>query len=275
MRKLFKVGCGGLVALAVLGVTVGLIAAFSGSGVNDSPDELSGDASNESSSALSVEPSGESTAGVPDGEPATLVSIIDGDTIETSQGTVRLIGIDAPERGECGYADATGVLETTILVDETVYLDLPAGQNDQDSYGRLIRYAATEHVDDLGMLLLAEGHAVARYDSSDGYPKHPREGAYREAQRATLQNGRVITTACAKQTADAAAAAPLPAAASPSSSGNWWQQYGSCAQLKRNTAGHATGPFDVNDPAELDIYNWFAYGTGHKGDGDGDGLACE
>ncbi len=35
-------------------------------------------------------------------EPAvTIDSVVDGDTIETSAGTVRIIGIDAPERGEC------------------------------------------------------------------------------------------------------------------------------------------------------------------------------
>lgn len=31
----------------------------------------------------------------------TLVAVVDGDTIETSAGTVRLVGIDAPEHGEC------------------------------------------------------------------------------------------------------------------------------------------------------------------------------
>jgi len=25
----------------------------------------------------------------------------------------------------------------------------------------------------------------------------------------------------------------------------------------------------------VEIYNWFQFGTGYRGDGDGDGLACE
>ena len=55
----------------------------------------------------------------------------------------------------------------------------------------------------------------------------------------------------------------------------WWLQYPSCSKLKKNTVGDPKGPFSVDDPAEVDIYNWFQYGTGHSGDGDGDGLACE
>lgn len=31
---------------------------------------------------------------------------MDGDTLTTDAGTIRLIGIDTPERGECGHAEA-------------------------------------------------------------------------------------------------------------------------------------------------------------------------
>ena len=55
----------------------------------------------------------------------------------------------------------------------------------------------------------------------------------------------------------------------------WWKQHSSCKKLKQNTNGHPTGPFDRDDPEEAAIYNWFAYGTGHCGDEDGDGLACK
>ena len=37
----------------------------------------------------------------------------------------------------------------------------------------------------------------------------------------------------------------------------------------------ASGLWERYNPAEVDIYDWFQYGTGHRGDGDGDGLACE
>lgn len=55
----------------------------------------------------------------------------------------------------------------------------------------------------------------------------------------------------------------------------WWTRYTSCSKLKKNTAGHPTGPFRQDDPREAAIYDWFANGTGNRGDGDSDGLACE
>ncbi len=55
----------------------------------------------------------------------------------------------------------------------------------------------------------------------------------------------------------------------------WWYQYSSCTQLKKNRVGHPKGPFRESRRAEKPIYEWFAYGTGNRGDGDGDGLACE
>ena len=110
---------------------------------------------------------------------------------------------------------------------------------------------------------------VARFDSSDGYPAHPREAAYRAAQVATLgANGEVVTSACG-----GGAYAQPPA--DPQAGERWWQQYSSCASLKRSGLGHPTGPFSRSDPAQAEIYEWFAYGTGNRGDGDNDGLACE
>lgn len=42
----------------------------------------------------------------------TVTRVIDGDTLTVSDGnTVRLIGIDTPERRQCGYRDATLNLE--------------------------------------------------------------------------------------------------------------------------------------------------------------------
>ncbi|MDT0143223.1 thermonuclease family protein [Microbacterium sp. PRC9] len=199
-------------------------------------------------------------------EQITFVSVVDGDTIETSAGTVRIIGIDTPERGECGADDASGEIETQLAPGDTLTLELPAGENDQDQYGRLIRYATTTAGVDLGLLQLQGGNAVARYDSSDGYPAHPREVDYHAAQLATLgSDGSVMTVAC-----QAAAAVPPPTAV-----GGWWEQYSSCTKLKKNAVGHPTGPFNRDDPAQAEPFDWFANRTGNGGDGDGDGLACE
>ncbi|HWL61109.1 MAG TPA: thermonuclease family protein [Microbacteriaceae bacterium] len=197
----------------------------------------------------------------------TLIAIIDGDTIETSAGTVRIIGIDTPERGECGHEEASRALGRLVAPGDPIVLELPAGQNDTDRYDRLLRYVRTSSGIDLGIAQLTAGNAVARYDSRDGYPAHPSEIDYHAAQLATLAaDGSVVTTACA-------GAAPPAAVVPPEDA--WWTQYSSCTKLKQNTLGHPTGPFDRDDPEQAEIYNWFAHGTGNNGDGDGDGLACE
>lgn len=198
-------------------------------------------------------------------ESAAFVSVVDGDTITTSAGTIRLIGIDTPERGECGHDEASAAIGRLLSSGDPVTLELPAGQNDQDRHGRLIRFVTTPDGVDLGLMQLQAGNAIARYDSTDGYPAHPREAAYHAAQIATPGPDRsVITTACQN-----------PTRSTSPTSGRWWEQYTSCGQLKRNTVGDPTGPFHRDDPAEAEIYDWFAHRTGNNGDGDNDGLACE
>ena len=199
-------------------------------------------------------------------EEATFTAVVDGDTITTSAGTVRLIGIDTPERGECGHDEASAAIGRLLASGDPVTLELPEGQNDHDRHGRLIRFVTTEDGVDLGLMQLEAGNAIARYDSTDGYPAHPREAAYHAAQLATPGPDRtVITTACQ---------GPARTSASPATD-RWWAQYTSCGQLKRNTVGDPTGPFHRDDPAEAEIYDWFANRTGNAGDGDQDGLACE
>lgn len=229
-------------------------------------------------------PTATATAPTPSAPPASTVSsVIDGDTITTSEGTVRIIGIDAPERGACGHDEAAALASSLLAAGDTVVLELPAGQNAEDRHGRLLRYVDTAGGIDVGLALIEAGLAVARYDSRDGYPAHPRETTYRDSQLATLgADGTVTTVACAaaaaereaaKAAADAdaqdAASAPVPVI------DQWWSQYSSCTKLKKNVNGHPTGPFSRDNPAEAVMYDWFAFGTGNNGDGDDDGLACE
>lgn len=207
----------------------------------------------------------------PESRSARFVKVIDGDTVETSAGTIRLIGIDSPERGECGHDEASRSIGALLSAGDQVSLVLPPGQNDHDTHGRLLRYVITADGVDLGLMQLEAGNAVARYDATDGYPEHPRQAAYHAAQIASLgPDGSVVTVACGR--GPEASAAP-PGGDSPGDA--WWMQYSSCAKLKKNTAGHPTGPFRQDNPDEAAIYDWFANGTGHRGDGDGDGLACE
>lgn len=212
--------------------------------------------------------------GAADEDFVTLEWVIDGDTIETSAGRVRLIGIDTPERGECGYEEASEGIAELLADGDPLVLVLPPGQNDTDSYDRLLRYVYTSAGVDVGLAQVESGHAIARYDSRDGYPEHPYENAFHDAQIAAMDDdGDVVTLSCgAGMFAEDSGAGSVDL---ESGGDEWWTQYSSCSKLKKNTVGDPKGPFSVDDPAEVDIYNWFQYGTGHSGDGDGDGLACE
>lgn len=117
---------------------------------------------------------------VPTPEPPTqqlfyVARIVDGDTMELGNGeTVRLVGIDTPEVGECGFEAASDALAALVLGQ---YVRLTVSDENQDQYGRLLRYANIGTMD-AGLRLIKRGLAVARYDSRDGYGYHPREDLY-------------------------------------------------------------------------------------------------
>jgi endonuclease YncB( thermonuclease family) len=111
-----------------------------------------------------------------------VTEVIDGDTLDVAGGErVRLVGIDTPERGECGYARASRALERQVLGRR---VRLARSDEDRDRYGRLLRYVDVDGVD-AGLTLIRRGLAVARYDSRDGYGYHPRERRYIRADAAS------------------------------------------------------------------------------------------
>lgn len=108
--------------------------------------------------------------------------VVDGDTIVLASGrTVRLRGIDAPERNECGSDRSTRSL-TRLIAGERVRLVRDG--DDTDRYGRLLRYVDIGKTD-AGLRQIERGLAIARYDSRDGYGFHPREDPYIAADRAS------------------------------------------------------------------------------------------
>jgi endonuclease YncB( thermonuclease family) len=94
---------------------------------------------------------------------------------------VRLIGINAPERGKCGFDEAKAALSG--LIDGKQFVLVSGNtKKDTDVYGRLLRYIEIGDLD-AGFELLKSGYAVAAYDSQDEkdqYGPHDRESAYRE-----------------------------------------------------------------------------------------------
>ncbi len=107
--------------------------------------------------------------------------VVDGDTIRLKSGTyVRLIGIDTPEVGQCGYRKAKRQLNK--WVGDTARLVNPAAVDDKDTYDRLLRYVHASGRD-TGLALIRRGLAKARYDGRDGYDRHPRQHSYRKTDR--------------------------------------------------------------------------------------------
>jgi endonuclease YncB( thermonuclease family) len=113
-----------------------------------------------------------------------VVDVVDGDTVRLGNGeTVRLVGIDTPEVGECGYERAKDALTRLALHRRA---GLGPSDEDRDRYGRLLRYLDVRRdgdTVDAGLWLLRQGLTVARYDSRDGYGRHPREPGYLAADR--------------------------------------------------------------------------------------------
>jgi endonuclease YncB( thermonuclease family) len=115
---------------------------------------------------------------VPRSTSAQVLRWSDGDTVVTTRGKVRLIGIDTPELGTCGSAAAKRLAERIAPRGTRVRLVDPASVQDADRYGRQLRYVETRRVD-VGLRQITARLAVARFDGLDGYDTHPRQAQYR------------------------------------------------------------------------------------------------
>jgi len=180
-----------------------------------------------------------------------VASVVDGDTLRLADGqTIRLIGVDSPERGECGFGPATS-LTKSLTLGKRVTLGTGA-RDDRDRYGRLLRYVQVGSTD-VGLELLRAGLATARYDSRDGYGRHPRESIYVRVDDATPQR------ACRTPTPK-----PTPG---PTRTSNCDPSYpGVCI---------APPPPDL-DCADIAYRNFRVVGTDpHRFDADDDGIGCE
>ena len=107
---------------------------------------------------------------------AEVIRVIDGDTIVIAgDERVRPIGIDTPEKGQCGFEEAKQALEKLLASGPATFYS--GTTSDKDMYGRLLRYIEVEGID-VGLNLISNGFAIARYDSRDGYGPHDRENEY-------------------------------------------------------------------------------------------------
>jgi endonuclease YncB( thermonuclease family) len=188
----------------------------------------------------------------------SVTSVVDGDTLDLSDGTViRLIGIDTPERDQCGYGDATAVMAGLVTgFDITL---LPGARDDVDKYGRLLRYVEANGID-VNLAMIESGRAIARYDGRDGYGEHPRQSAYVAADEATPSLNQCVVPVAAPVPSPPAPTTPgitTPATTTPPPAAVY---YKNCTAVR--AAGAA--PIHAGDP-----------GWQTKFDADGDGVGCE
>ncbi len=85
--------------------------------------------------------------------------IIDGDTVIAEGESVRLLGIDADEKGYPCYSAAKERIEELVLNKEVKF---EADAEDMDQYGRYLRYIFLEGKN-INLQLVQEGLAVARF----------------------------------------------------------------------------------------------------------------
>lgn len=160
---------------------------------------------------------------------ATVIRWKDGDSLLTSKGEVRMIGIDTPELGRCGSYAAKRLAERLAPEGSRIRLGNPSTVKDRDGYDRLLRYVDRGDVD-LGRRQIRAG-AKARYDGRDGYQWHPRQDLYRRVDRNNPDY-------CASSSGGGGAVAPISTNDCPSyapikgnqGSNGWiyhqpWQQY--------------------------------------------------
>ena len=87
---------------------------------------------------------------------APVDQVIDGETLDSNYGRVRLYGVNAPDQGYGCYQEATARLRE--LAGDSVRLEL--GPRKKDSSGRVLAYVHTEAGDSVDAALVREGLAV-------------------------------------------------------------------------------------------------------------------
>ena len=121
--------------------------------------------------------------------PVTLVAVVDGDTIDVdfhgNTARVRILGIDTPETGECGSAEATWALNELLAGKDHMRLVDDPFSDDTDRFGRILAYVDIDGID-VGKHQIENGMAAAWWPSSATPPL--RGGAYLFAEHQARQD---------------------------------------------------------------------------------------
>ena len=191
-----------------------------------------------------------------------VTEVVDGDTVwvrleSGKREKVRLIGIDAAERGAC-FAAQAGARVRQLALSKPVVLRGDRTQATRDRYGRLLAYVWIPGGRDLGYQLVAGGFAkVYVY----GNP-FQRLSAYRNAESRAKSIRTGSWKACGATTIRPVVPSP------PSPSGNCHPSYTPCLPV--------TGDLDCADVRALGVAPVRVGSSDpYRLDGDGDGFGCE
>lgn len=164
--------------------------------------------------------------------PVTVVSVIDGDTLTVSGGVrIRLLQIDAPEvgGGECYSQASRKALLRLAPIGSTVTLEADPALDQEDRYGRLLRYVKRDGIN-LNIRLVLDGAAAPYfYDGERGrYAARliaaatramtSEVGVWAACPKAALTLTGPLQTGGGTTRATAPSTAPLPVASPPAAS---------------------------------------------------------
>lgn len=206
----------------------------------------------------SARPSGSFT------QKGVVTEVVDGDTLRVrlAGGTserVRLIGIDAAERGAC-FAGPAAARVRQLALSKPVVLRGDRTQDTRDRYGRLLAYVWLPGGRDLGFQLVAGGFAKV-YVYRNPFE---RLSAYRTAESRAKSASAGAWKACGSTTIRPVA----PVAPSPPAATNCHPSYTPCLPI--------VGDLDCADVRALGVAPVRVTGADpYRLDGDGDGYGCE
>ena len=187
--------------------------------------------------------------------------VVDGDTLDVRLASgknerVRLIGIDAAERGAC-FAAPSAERARQLALAKLVVLRGDRTQATRDRYGRLLVYVWLPGGRDLGYQLVAGGFAKV-YVYRNPFQ---RLGVYRTAESTARSAPAGAWKACGTTTL-------RPVAPSPPPAGNCHPSYSPCLPI--------AGDLDCADVRALGVAPVRVTGPDpYRLDGDGDGFGCE
>lgn len=179
------------VGVLIIGVLI-VVALFSNGGAVDLNKDLEKAESDNPSQQASVSDAllngdkSTSTATSSD-EYYEVLRVIDGDTVvlekDNKKETVRLIGVDSPEREQCFYDQASNKMNSLISGKE-IAIKKDITQGDRDIYNRLLAYLYTKDGTLVNKEMIDSGHA-REYTYDDPYIF---QGSFKAAESQAKEN---------------------------------------------------------------------------------------